>query len=102
MLRLMRFGVYFKRILKINWLFSYRNTRIYALGARGHMLPEKILKIWCSLVRFGVYFIRLCLEKFPKNEHILKKKKYYSYTFAVRLVIALGKLFEKHLIIDAF
>ena len=61
MLRLMRFGVYFERILKIKWLFSYRNnysivTRIGALGARGHMLPEKSLKIWCSLVRFGVYF----------------------------------------------
>ena len=55
----MRFGVYFTRILKIKLLFLYRNhysivTRIYALGARGHMLPEKILKIWCSLVRFGV------------------------------------------------
>ena len=53
MLRLMRFGVYFERILKIKWLFSYisfRNnynivTRIYALGAWGHMLPDKILKI---------------------------------------------------------
>ena len=38
------------------------------------MLLEKILKIWCCLVRFGVYLIRLCLEKFPKNEHILDKK----------------------------
>ena len=50
MLRLMRFGVYFERILKIKWLFSYINnynvvTRIYALGACWHMLPEKILKI---------------------------------------------------------
>ena len=26
MLRLMRFGVYFERILKIKWLFSYRNN----------------------------------------------------------------------------
>ena len=73
------FGVYFKRILKIKWLFSYRNnysivTLIYALGALGHMLPEKILKIWCSLVRFDVYLIRLCPEKFPKNEHILDKE----------------------------
>ena len=66
------FGVYFEQFLKIKWLFSYRNnysivTRIYALWARGYMLPEKILKIWCSLVRFGVYLIRLCLEKFSKN-----------------------------------
>ena len=42
MLLFMRFGVYFKRILKMKWLFSYRNnysivTRIYALGAQGHM-----------------------------------------------------------------
>ena len=44
-----------------------RMLHIYALGARGHMLQEKILKIWCSLVRFGVYLIILCLEKFPKN-----------------------------------
>ena len=55
MLRLMRFGVYFKRILKIKWLFSYRNnysivTRIYASGARGQLLTEKILTIWCILV----------------------------------------------------
>ena len=35
------------------------------LGARRHMLHvhEKILKKWCSLVRFGVYIlIRLYLE----------------------------------------
>ena len=70
MLRLMR--LYIERILKIKWIFSYRNnyiivTRIYNLGARGHMLPGKIMKIWCSLVCFGVYLIRWCLEKFPKN-----------------------------------
>ena len=40
MLRLMRFGVYFERILKMKWLFSYRNnysiaTRIYALWTGG-------------------------------------------------------------------
>ena len=41
MLRLMRFGVYFERILKMKWLFSYRNnysiivTRILCLGAWG-------------------------------------------------------------------
>ena len=68
----MRFGVYFERILKMKWSFSYRNkysivTRIYALGARGHMLPEKIMTILCSLVRFGEYLIRWCVDKFPKN-----------------------------------
>ena len=33
----------------------------YMLEARGHMamLREKILKLWCSLVRFGVYFDRI-------------------------------------------
>ena len=72
MLRLMRFGVYFERILKMKWLFSYSNnysivTRIYALVAQGHMLPVKIMKIWCSLVRFGVYLIRWCLKRFLKN-----------------------------------
>ena len=50
MLRLMRFGVYFERILKMKWLFSYRNnysivTRIYASGDWVHMLQEKNLKI---------------------------------------------------------
>ena len=25
-------------------------TRIYALGGWGHMLPEKMMKIWCVLV----------------------------------------------------
>ena len=29
--------------------------------------PEKILKMWCSLVYI---LIRLCLEKIPKNGHI--------------------------------
>ena len=37
----------------MKWLFSYGNnysivTRIYALGAWGHMLSKKIMKIWCS------------------------------------------------------
>ena len=46
MLRLMRFGVYFERILKIKWLFSYRNnynivTQIYALGAWGHICYQR-------------------------------------------------------------
>ena len=58
MLRLMRFGVYFERILKIKWLFSYRNnysilTRIYALGALGHMFPEKNFE---NMVQFGAFW----------------------------------------------
>ena len=55
MLLLMGFGVY----LKLKWLFSLKKkyslfALIYAIGTRGHMLH--ILKIWCSLMRFGVYF----------------------------------------------
>ena len=46
MLRLMRFGVYFE--CKIEIIIVYLHS--YVLGARGHMLQEKILKIWC---RFG-------------------------------------------------
>ena len=55
MLRLMRFGVYIERILKIKWFFSYRNnysivtvTPIY-MWARGHnyyAIHKKIMKIW--------------------------------------------------------
>ena len=33
------------------------------LGARGHMLHKKILKIWCSLVRFGVCCCCCCCDK---------------------------------------
>ena len=56
MLRLMCFGVYFERILKIKWLFSYRNnysiiTRIYALGDRGHMG-----KNYENMVQFGAFW----------------------------------------------
>ena len=57
MLRLMRFGVYFETKMAI--FINRNNDNLFALimlGARGHMLQEKILKIWCSLVRFGVYF----------------------------------------------
>ena len=55
------------------------------LEARRHMLHEKILKIWCSVVRFGVYIlIRLYLEKL-KYFYI---KNNYSNSFAMRLVIA--------------
>ena len=51
------------------------------------MLYEKILKIWCSLVRFGVYIlIRLYLEKLI---YFYIKNNYDSNSFAMRLVIAL-------------
>ena len=54
LLRLMRFGVYFETKMAIfikKIIIVYLHS--YVLGARGHMLHEKILKIWCS---FGVYF----------------------------------------------
>ena len=50
------------------------------------MLHEKILKIWCSLVHFGVYIlIRLYLEKII---YFYIKNNYDSNSFAMRLVIA--------------
>ena len=50
------------------------------------MLHEKILKIWFSLVRFGVYIlIRLYLEKLI---YFYIKNNYYSNLFSMRLVIA--------------
>ena len=55
------------------------------LGARRYMLNEKKLKIWCSLVRFGVYIlIRLYLVKLI---YFCIKNNYYSNSFAMRLVI---------------
>ena len=30
-------------------------------------IAEKIKKLWCSLVRFGVYFDQIVFEKVPKN-----------------------------------
>ena len=69
MLRLMSFGVYFERILKIKWLFSYRNnysivTRIICFRGSGADVTRENYE---NLMRFGVYLIRWCLEKFPKN-----------------------------------
>ena len=56
------------------------------LEARRHMLNEKILKVWWSLVRFGLYIlIRLYLEKLI---YFYIKNNYYSNSFAMRLVIA--------------
>ena len=69
----MRFGMYFEIILNKKWLFSSRNTTNYScthmLGSSGAYAstPEKILKMWCSLVCFEVYFGQMCIEKFPKN-----------------------------------
>ena len=73
MLRLMHFGVYFERILKIKllfsyrnnysivtlnekWLFSYRNNDISCTHARGHAPQRENLEKISDLVRLGVYF----------------------------------------------
>ena len=66
------------------------------LGARGHMLHEKILKIWCRLVYI---LFRLYLQKLI---YFYIKNKYYSYSFPMRLVIAPGNFLGKPIIIDAF
>ena len=72
MSRLMRnFGVYFERILKIKWLFSYRNnysivTRIICFrGSGAHVAREN----YENMVQFGEFWcmINWCLDKFPKN-----------------------------------
>ena len=62
------------------------------LEARSRMLNEKILKIWCSLVRFGVYILNsLYLEKLI---YFYIKNNYYSNWFAMRLVIAPEKFLK--------
>ena len=59
---MMHFGMCFEIFLNNKWLFSCRNTTNYSCT---HMLgssvayassPEKILKMWCRLVCFEVYF----------------------------------------------
>ena len=59
----MRFGMYFEIILNKKGYFHVdRNTTNYScthiLGSSGAYAssPEKILKMWCSLVCFEVYF----------------------------------------------
>ena len=59
MLQLMRFGVYFERILKIKWVFSYRNnysivTRIYALGALGPTYVTR--ENFKNMMQFGAFW----------------------------------------------
>ena len=38
--------------------------------------PEKILKMWCSLVRFGAYFDQIVLKN-SKKINILYKTYFY-------------------------
>ena len=59
-LRLLRFGVYFERILKIKWLFSYRNNDICCIHARGHAPPRENFE---KIVHFGAFCIKIVLYK---------------------------------------
>ena len=57
MLRLMRLGVHFKRILKIKWLFSYRNnygivTRICFRGSGAYVTRENFE----NMMQFGAFW----------------------------------------------
>ena len=66
------------------------------LGARGHILYEKILKIWCALVYI---LIRLYLEKiiyFMYKIIIIATRLLYEVSY-----IAPGNFCGKHVIIDA-
>ena len=59
MLRLMRFRVYFERILKIKWLCSYRNnysivTRIYALRVWGPAYVKR--ENFENMMQFGAFW----------------------------------------------
>ena len=57
LLRLMRFSVYFETKMAISIkkkIIIYLHS--YVLGARGHMLHEKIFKIWCSFGTFWCIF----------------------------------------------
>ena len=50
MLRLMRFGVYFERILKIKWLFSYRYN--YSIVTR---INTNCTHIYLSKIKLFVF-----------------------------------------------
>ena len=57
LLRLMRFGVYFETKMAI--FIKKNNYSLFALicaRGSGHMLHEKILKIWCSFGTFWCIF----------------------------------------------
>ena len=58
MLRLMRFGVYFEKNLKIRWLFSYRNnysivTRIICFRGSWAYVTRKNYE---NMVQFGAFW----------------------------------------------
>ena len=61
------------------------------------MLHEKIVKIWCSWVRFGVYFDQIVSRKINIVLHVIMYN-YYSYRptrLLCLLVIAPGNVFGK-------
>ena len=70
--KLMRFGVYLDQILSLKFFQNYLFLKKFKIHVEIHMIysctymlgssgayascPEKILKMWCSFMRFGVYF----------------------------------------------
>ena len=58
----------------------------YARGFRAHASsPEKILKILCILVRFGVYFDQTVSRKIPKKLAYFIKKKQVTVTILCKI-----------------
>ena len=97
----MRLGVYFETKMAIfikKIIIVYLHS--YVLGARGHMLHEKILKTWCS---FGVYFDQIVSWKLI---YFYIKNNYYSYSIAMRYSyssrIFLGKTCHNSYVLVAF
>ena len=80
----MRFGVYFETKMAYfhkEIIIVFLDSYAWRLGGFIIiMLHEKILKIWYSLERFGVYnFIRLYLEKLI---YFYIENNYYSNSFS--------------------
>ena len=79
----MRFGVYFERILKIKWLFSYRNnynivTRICFRGLGAYVTRENFENV----MQFCAFWCLDCVLKNSLKINIFWiKNNYYSYTF---------------------
>ena len=57
-LKISKITIFFIKILKIHVEIHINYSCTHMLGSSGAYAgcPEKILKMWCSLVRFGVYF----------------------------------------------
>ena len=72
MLQLMRFSVNFERILNTNNDYFHIEIMISAthmLGGSGACSPVKVLKEWCDLVRFDVYFVNILSLKITNSSY---------------------------------